>query len=378
MTPVRRIRGIAAVLATLTAATLATTAQGEAHAATAPTGSTAATPAAAAGRGAAAMTRIHLHVSGCDRCSIALQHAITHSQHVWTSRKQKVGSDHRVTFKIRTARTKGLSFVVDAPWERDTGAVSNMVTRYPGHRVDSSVTRKQARHAARAEGCWAGTRLDEVWLGFHVARVPARSLPGHLTHIPLAYATHTMASWAPKVKTFKGTIGNQDAFYCTKPRTTKLTLQVPQCHSCEIDVMNGAIRPENTWAAEPKRVRNGSVTFTVPRPDTRGISATVTAPWEGTTGYTTLVAFRYAGHRVGDPVTFTDARSRRHASPCWGGTTAKHLTVPLTVRQVRVPGTTGPTKGTLAYADVTQPWLAPMMQAGKGVLGSQEVITCHR
>ncbi len=373
MTPARRIRGIAAVLATVTAATLATTAQGDAHAATAPTATS-----AAAERGAPAMTRIHLHVSGCDRCSVTLQHAITHAEHVWTSGTQKVGSDHRVTFNIRTARTKGLSFVLDAPWERDTGAVSNMVTRYPGHRVDSWVTRKEARHAARAEGCWAGTGLDEVWLGFHVARVPATSLPGHRTHIPLAYATHSMASWRPKVKTFKGTIGNQDAFYCTKPATTKLTLRVPQCRSCEIGVMNGATRPENTWAAEPKKVRNGSVTFRVPRPDTRGISATVTAPWEGTTGYTTLVAFRYAGHRVGDPVGFKDARGRQHGSPCWGGTTAKDLTVPLTVRRVRVPGTTGPTNGTIAYADVTQPWLAPMLPAGKGVLGSQEVITCHR
>ena len=36
---------------------------------------------------------------------------------------------------------------------------------------------------------------------------------GEPTHIPLAYATHGLTSWKPTVKTFKGTIGNQDAFY---------------------------------------------------------------------------------------------------------------------------------------------------------------------
>ncbi len=43
-----------------------------------------------------------------------------------------------------------------------------------------------------------------------------------------------------------------------------------------------------------------------------------------------------------------------------------------------MPGTTGPAAGSIAYADVTQPWLTPMLPAGKGVIGSQEVITCDK
>jgi hypothetical protein len=368
MTRVRRARGIAAVLATLVAATLATTAQNDAHAAT------------AAGTGAhrPARTTVHLHITGCDHCSVQLQHAVTGNADVWTSKAQRIGPDHRAVFHIRTARTKGLSFVLRAPWQGGTGAVPNIVTRYVGHAVDSHVTRKAARHAKQAEGCWAGTRLDEVWLGFNVARVPAKTLTGRPTHIPLAYATHSMASWAPQVKTFKGTIGNQDAFYCTKPKNTELTLQVPKCHGCQIDVMNGALRPENTWAARPKKVTSGSVTFVVPRPATRGLSMTVVAPWEGTTGYTTLAAFRYRGHDVGDSVSFAGARSAKRGSACWGGTSHRDATIPLTVRKVTVPGNFGPTDGTIAYADVTQTWLKPMMHAGKGVLGSQEVIVCRK
>ncbi len=145
-----------------------------------------------------------------------------------------------------------------------------------------------------------------------------------------------------------------------------------------MQVMNGAFRPENIWAAEPRQVSSGEVTFRVPRPLTKGITATVVAPWEGTTGYTTVVAFRYAGHQVGDPVSFSDARDQRRGSPCWGGTTSKNVTLALTTRQVTVPGTTGPAAGTIAYADVTQPWLKPMMRGRKGVLGSQEIIACRK
>jgi len=364
MTGVRRVRGIAAVLVTLAAAALATTAQGHADAAT-------------GGRAAPHKVSIRLHVAGCDRCSVQLQHAVTGQPRVWTSTRQTIGPDHVVRYRVRPSLTHGMSFVLRAPWQGDTGAVPNIVTRYAGHDVDSFVSRHAARHADRAEGCWAGASTDAVRLSFRVARVPARTLTGHRTHIPLAYATHTMSSWKPAVKTFKGTIGNQDAFYCTTPKTTRLTLAAPGCNGCEIQVMNGARRIENTWATPSRKVSGGDVTFRVPRPDTRGLTATVIAPWEGTTGYTTVVAFRYAHHRVGDTVGFADARAQTRGTPCWGGTGKSDLTLPLTVRKVRVAGTTGPTAGTIAYVDVTQSWLKPMMDAGKGVLGSQEVIVCH-
>jgi hypothetical protein len=125
-------------------------------------------------------------------------------------------------------------------------------------------------------------------------------------------------------------------------------------------------------------VRGDSVSFRVPRSLTRGLTATLVAPWEGTTGYTALIAFRYGGHQVGDPVDFADARAQTEGSPCWGGTSSKAATVQLTTRKVRVPGTTGPTAGTIAYADVSQSWLKPLLPAGKGVIGSQEVITCRK
>jgi hypothetical protein len=363
----RRSTGIAAILTTIAAATLAALAPGDAQ--------------AAAGAGAAAppaKTTVHLRLTGCDRCSVQLQHAVTGKGEVWTSKSRRIGSDHKAVFHVRTARTHGLSFVVRAPWGGNTGAVPNMVTRYAGHRVDKHVSVRTARHGARAEGCWAGTNLDEVWLGFHVARVSGRTVDGHKTKLPLAYATHTMSSWKPMVKTYRGTIGNQDAFYCSRPPMTKLTLTAAHCHGCQIGVMNGALRPENTWTARLKTMKNGSVTVRVPRNLTKGISTTVYGPWEGNTGYTTVVAWRYAGQKVGDAVPFKTARAATHGSACWGGTTATSLTIPLTIRKVRTGGNTGPTNGTIAYAKVTQEWLKPRMQADRGILGSQETIACSK
>jgi len=207
---------MAAVLVTLVAAALATTAQGDAHAAAPAADATTATAATTP-----PSTRLILHVTGCDRCSIGVQHAVSGQPHVWSSSYQRIGSDHRAVFRVSTTRTHGLSFVFRAPWDGGTGAVPNVVTRYAGHDVGSLVSRRAARHARKAEGCWAGTTLGRVRLDLYVARVSARTLGGDPTRIPLVYATHTLSSWKPMMKTFKGTIGNQDALYCTAPRARR-------------------------------------------------------------------------------------------------------------------------------------------------------------
>ena len=106
---------------------------------------------------------------------------------------------------------------MDAPWAGNTGAVPNMVTRYAGHRVGTVVDRSDARQARRAAGCWAGTRADSARLTFRVDRVRVRTPDGHRTKAPLVYSGRTLPSWKPYLRTYKGTIGNQDALYCTRP-----------------------------------------------------------------------------------------------------------------------------------------------------------------
>ena len=44
-----------------------------------------------------------------------------------------------------------------------------------------------------------------------------RARPGDRTKTPLAYGSRTLPSWQPYQRAYKGTIGNQDAYYCTRP-----------------------------------------------------------------------------------------------------------------------------------------------------------------
>ena len=66
-----------------------------------------------------------------------------------------------------------------------------------------------------------------------------------------------------------------------------------------------------------------------------------------------MLAWRYAGHRVGDPVSFQRRPGADHGVPVLGRHARRRtLTIPLTIRKVTVPGTTGPAAGTIAFADV--------------------------
>jgi hypothetical protein len=176
-------------------------------------------PTTADARQAAPRTILTLVFQKCDSCSVTLQHAIDGGgDTVWTSRSRTVGADHLVTFRVPTRLTHGLSFVLDAPWAGSAGAVPNLVTRYAGHEVGSAVDRHDARTGRRAEGCWAGTRAHAATLRFRVDRVRAETPDGQPTTIPLAYSVRTLPSWRPMLRTYKGTIANQDALYCESPR----------------------------------------------------------------------------------------------------------------------------------------------------------------
>lgn len=161
-------------------------------------------------------TTVVLKVPTCPRCTIDLTRAISGHQKVWRSRNHHV-RDGRVTFVLPTARTQGLSFEIYAPWDNACDCNTNIVTRYrgidPGQRLRDTV----ARDKRKAEGCWAGTTASRVTMTVHVARFRARQLNGQPGHVMRAYLDPQVASLAPMTPAFKGTLGNQDAFYCTLP-----------------------------------------------------------------------------------------------------------------------------------------------------------------
>jgi hypothetical protein len=162
---------------------------------------------------------------------------------------------------------------------------------------------------------------------------------------------------------------------------TTITFEMPGCDGCEVGLMQArwdrhAQYGVRYWDTGQKTVSDGTVSFTVPTKHTRGMSMTLTAPWEGHTGYVTTVAFRYGGKQVGDEVGFAEARSKSKASACWAGTSADEVTIPLTVRKVWVEGVRHRVRGSIAYAAVTQDWMVPMRDVWDGVMGSQDVNVC--
>ena len=161
----------------------------------------------------------------------------------------------------------------------------------------------------------------------------------------------------------------------TAQRTT-LTFEVDGCKKCRVRLTHALQGHQKVWQSREKTVRGGQVAFTFRSNRSWGMSVTVRAPWEGATGYVTTVAFRYGHEKVGAGVTLREARTKRRASGCWAGTQDTAMTLPLDVRKVRVPGTTGPTDGSIAWIPTTQAWLRPMLPARRGVLGTQDVPFC--
>jgi len=161
-------------------------------------------------------TTLVLEIPTCAKCTINLARAISGHQHVWRSKIHHV-RDGRVTFVLPTWRTKGLSFEINAPWDNACDCNTNIVTRYRGIKPGERLRDTRARHKRKAEGCWAGTDASTFTMTVHVARFPARQPDGQPGHVMRAYLNPQVASIGPMTQTFKGTLGNQDAFYCTLP-----------------------------------------------------------------------------------------------------------------------------------------------------------------
>ena len=162
-------------------------------------------------------------------------------------------------------------------------------------------------------------------------------------------------------------------------KRTTLTFTVADCEGCEVQLVN-ALQTRYTdvrvWSSRAKEVSDGTVSFNLPTKNTRGMSATVRAPWEGQTGYVTTVAWRYNGKAVGDAVTLEEAVTKRRASACWDGTRRRDVTVPLVVEQVEVDGVRDRVPGSIAFVPTTASWQEPMREVVGGVLGSQDVTIC--
>ncbi len=123
----------------------------------------------------------------------------------------------QVVLNVPTAKTPGMSFNLDARWRVDINAVPVIVTQYQGYQPGERVTKRQAKAAKKATACWAGTAATAVTLRLMVRRVwmPAFSPDANRkTKVPLAWLVPTAETTGGFSDAYKGTLGQQDAWYC--------------------------------------------------------------------------------------------------------------------------------------------------------------------
>ena len=184
----------------------------------APAPSTAATDATVAPdpRAAAPRTTLTFVVDGCEGCEVRLTNARSTLDadvvHVWESRTRTV-EDGRVSFRVATRRTWGLSATVVAPWEGHTGYVTTVAWRYDGERVGDRVTLEEAVTKSRGSACWEGVRRRRVTLPLVVEEVEVQGVhervPGSIAFVP------TTQGWLPPMRrVVDGVLGSQDVNIC--------------------------------------------------------------------------------------------------------------------------------------------------------------------
>jgi hypothetical protein len=160
-------------------------------------------------------------------------------------------------------------------------------------------------------------------------------------------------------------------------KNTVLTVAIRSCEGCEVTLISYTdTHPEDGWSSDPHVIQNGKAVFVVPTDRTVGMSVMVHTPWEGQTGYATMMVFRYHGLIPGDRIGFNKARTMTKASGCWAGTTDKQYSLRFKVRRVNVQGVFEKVPGQIAWAPTTQVWLRPQHRVYGGILGAQDVILC--
>jgi hypothetical protein len=159
------------------------------------------------------MTTIVLRVATCAHCPVYLQQALDDGTY-WMSRTHHVRAG-RAVFSVGTRRTRGMTFVLNPRWANVTNAVTNVVTRYAQTKPGQLISNDVARHKKRATACWAGTTRARIVMKVRVVKFSARALGGGPGHAIRAWFKPMRSSLPPMSHTWRGTLGNQDAYYCS-------------------------------------------------------------------------------------------------------------------------------------------------------------------
>lgn len=163
-------------------------------------------------------TTLTITAPGCEGCRIQpSQYRLDRpmAKRGWSTKARKV-KDSVATFTLPTARTRGLTFTVDAPWEGRTGYVAVATVAFAGTEVGDVPTLEEAITYQRATACWAGTSRTTAALTLEAHEVEVDGIDGRVSGT-IAWFTPTPASWGPSRRIFDGVNGTQDVIGCRKP-----------------------------------------------------------------------------------------------------------------------------------------------------------------
>jgi hypothetical protein len=159
-------------------------------------------------------TTVTFTVDDCRGCKVQLHQGLVDGEDViqWHSHTRKVRHG-KVSFTVRSKRTAGMQATVEAPWEGQTGYLTNVVFRYGHEQVGDRMTFRDARGKRRASGCWEGTGRDHVTIPIVVREVQVR---GVIERVPgsIAFARRTQSWLDPMARARHGVLGSQDVFAC--------------------------------------------------------------------------------------------------------------------------------------------------------------------
>ena len=175
-----------------------------------------ATAPSPAERAATPRTALTFTVDDCEGCEIQLTNARSTLDadvvHVWQSRTRTV-EDGRVTFRIPTRRTWGMSVTVKAPWEGHTGYATTLAWRYNGMQLGDAMTLDKAVTRKKASACWEGVRSRRITVPIVVEKVRVQGVHEEVDG-SIAFVSTTQSWLNPMREVWDGVLGSQEVNIC--------------------------------------------------------------------------------------------------------------------------------------------------------------------
>ena len=84
----------------------------------------------------------------------------------------------------------------------------------PTPRIGDKISNRVAKHKRRATACWAGTNAGEVHMVVRAVKFRGPALGGGTGHALRAWFNPMRSSTPYWNRTYRGSLGNQDAYIC--------------------------------------------------------------------------------------------------------------------------------------------------------------------